>query len=509
MDRFSFERGPFQRITRGCFQRITRSRFQRITRSGLTVLLIVAGLLLSAGCRASGPSSTGLEPVRPPAGLTLEPVLAKKVEAQIASVVKRPTDPEAHGTLAMIYEANAVWDLATGAYENAATLAPERPEWLYHAATCDMRTGDSSGAEARLKDLAIRFPQFAPARHRLGLALLDAGDLAGAERELLAVHRLGPSIAEANAALAQLRNVEGRFAEALPYAQKAVALDPRSQRARFMRGQSLRGLGRDSEARGDLTAGAVSGTLLDAIDRRLGNFSVGVSVHVDRGANLIDAGRFDEAIRVLRAGLEDRPDHPSLLTNLAVAYQKSGKQREALEILEKLYRDDPNDLPILLNLSETLWASREYPRGLEVASVAVDQHPESGLAHFAKGRILFALNRVDEGVAACVTAGSLEPQNSEIQSAIGEGYFVQRDLERSAEHFQRSVELDPSSFAHRTNLCTVLQGLERWDQADVILAELIRVAPTHPKVQVLEERAASRKIAPPSTPLTPPTASPP
>mgnify|MGYP002638751300 CR=1 FL=1 len=468
--------------------------------SAFSSFALLATLLtgLTLGC-TSKTSPAGLAPARPPSDLAIEEVLRAKVDVQIAFIDAHPADAQAHGLLGMIYQANEVWEPAMRAYLNAATLAPDQPEWLFHAAKCEVHTGNSTNAKSKFADLATRFTEFAPGRHRYGLALIDDGDFDGAERELAAALRLKPTLSEVHAAFAQLRNVQSRFAEALLFAEKAVELDPRSLRARFLRGQALRGLGRLADAKPDLDAGsgAAPGQLSTRLDAQIPGLAVGMSVQVDKGADLVEAGRVDEAIQLFRAALVERPDHAALLTNLAVAYQRKGDYAASSEILETLLAKSPDDLPVLLNLAQSLMSAGDHKRGLEVSSHAAERHPQSGLARYAKGRVLYSLSRVSEGLAECVRAGELEPQNGEIQSAIGAGYFMTNQLDLAEDHFRRSIELDPRSLSPRINLCGVLFRLGKRTEAEAALTELEQLAPENPRVKSLVELLATTPVEPP------------
>lgn len=466
----------------------------RPCRGGVTPLQISMFLLGALGCTALGCTAdrgaSGLAPALPAAGAELDPLLQQRILAQVAVIERAPADAVAHGTLGLIYEANELWEPARRAYENAAALAPQTPEWLYHAALCQAETGDASGGEQKLAEVARRAPRFAPGRHQYGLALLSSGDIPGAERELLAVKDLAGTLPEAHTALAELRNTEGRFAEGLLLAERALELDPASLRARYLRGVALRGIGRAEEAAADLAAGADAKRqrIPDPLMGQLSRHYVGRSVQVGQGADLVEAGRYDEAIALLRAALVERPEDEAILNNLSVAYQRKGDNQAAYDLLIAHHKKDRDHLPTLLNLSEALWALRRFDEELGIAQHAVRVHPQSGSAHFALAKALFALQRFPEGIDACETSIRLDPTNGEVYSAAGEGLLRIDALDRAEPHLRRAIELVPNTLPPRANLCALLIRRGRLAEAEVALRELTRRAPDHPQVRILQDR---------------------
>ena len=460
-------------------------RFVRI--AIVSSLTIATTLATCVGCT----SEIEAPPIaRPAPDRALDPTLRRALEPKLAAVTAAPRDANAHGLLAMVYEANEVWDLAALAYESAAHLDPTTPEWPFHAILCRTETGGSDRVLPDLTAFVERFPQFAPAHHTLGRIHLEAGEIDAAGRAFERARTLRPTAPEPLIALAQLSLLDGEPAASLARAEGALALAPDSPHARYTRGQALRALGRLDEAEPDLVAGVGGppGRPRDAIDVRIPRLAVGISTLVDRAADLIDAGRAEEAIRHLRAALADHPDHTALRTNLAVALQRTGKLSEARTVLESLLAESPGDLAILLNLSEVLWQLRDHRRGLEIAEQVTAAHPEHGLARYAQGRALYAVGRAEEGLAACLLAAEAEPRNAMIQAGVAEGYVTQRKVAEAAESFARAAELDPRNLAYRANHCAMLLHLRRLAEAESVLEQLEVVAPADPRVIKLREQ---------------------
>jgi len=64
--------------------------------------------------------------------------------------------------------------------------------------------------------------------------------------------------------------------------------------------------------------------------------------HVFAAAPMLKAGRWDEAIAVIGAGLAEHPGNASLLYNLACAESQSGRTVDALNHLQEAVRRNPS-----------------------------------------------------------------------------------------------------------------------------------------------------------------------
>lgn len=86
-----------------------------------------------------------------------------------------------------------------------------------------------------------------------------------------------------------------------------------------------------------------SGTLVLAIGGERGRaFEVSAWESYFGALPDLRAGRFEEAIAKIEAGLRERPNHPSLLYNLACAEAQAGRREEAVAHLNSALAQDPS-----------------------------------------------------------------------------------------------------------------------------------------------------------------------
>ncbi|MHC4936621.1 MAG: tetratricopeptide repeat protein [Planctomycetota bacterium] len=453
--------------------------------SPLRLLLVVAVSLLP-GCLAEPPPPV----TAPPPAEELSAPLRGLLEEQLSRITAAPRVGAERGRLGMIYEANGLLVRGASAYRNAARLDPSRVEWGFHALLCAAEAGESEGLQSGLEELLSRHPGFAPGQHLLGRLHLEAGDLDAAEARFRVAREQVPTLSSPWIALSQLALLRGLPEEALTLAEEAVRIAPRAISARHARGRALQALGRDEEAAPDLAL-EVRGPPRrppDGIDGEIATLAVGISTAVDRGADLIDAGRSEDAIRHFRSALRDHPGNPELRTNLSVALLRVGRAEEARSELEALLSEKPGDLGILLNLAEALWQLKEFGAGVEVARRLAEAHPEAALAHFALGRAEYGVGNTEAGLAASRRAASLDPGDARFHAGVAEGCVAKSDPAGAAAAFELAVALEPNSLPYRANLCALLLHLRRIDEAREQLTRLEAMAPQDPRVRALSSQ---------------------
>ncbi len=149
----------------------------------------------------------------------------------------------------------------------AATLGEDHPQSLTAlsdvGAACAMledhaaaRAAHAAALAGRRRVLGPRDPAVASSLHNLGLALRDQGALseaAAAHAQALAIWRdtlppTHPLIVKALVALGSVARARGDLAACVPFYEAAIAADPGHAQARHALAQTLRQLGRDTEA---------------------------------------------------------------------------------------------------------------------------------------------------------------------------------------------------------------------------------------------------------------------
>jgi predicted O-linked N-acetylglucosamine transferase (SPINDLY family) len=138
------------------------------------------------------------------------------------------------------------------------------------------------------------------------LAQIDSGNFAGAETNLRGALAIVPDRLSALSNLATALFYQGKYAEALPIAGRAVQLDPSNAEMFVILAACLRNADRQMEA-------------LDAIDKAIHLAPNDFSMRLKRGTLLVDMRLYDRAIPDFETALRVRPDDMQALALLIAA----------------------------------------------------------------------------------------------------------------------------------------------------------------------------------------------
>ena len=366
-------------------------------------LLALGHLWMAAGCS----ESVGVPVV---AGFdTPERALAEYLAEQVEAARALPESGAMRGRLAMAYHANGFVEAALESYVQAEALAPEDARWPYLRALLLAESGESDEA-LRSMERALRLePSYLPGWLWRGNWLLDDDHLEAAEGifvRVLAVLGDERYVARAGAEGVTERGEDGRR-RGLAESSIAVAAQVGLARIRLR------------EGRGSTGAGAAA-TLLEPLVARLG--------HPQAARLLAQAyrvlGREDDAQRYAAMGRDATPlawrdERREALAQHVRGYSGTlaqgqsriaeGRARAALDLLEPLLEDHPQDAVLLNNLAAAYGMMDDPQAVLDTLLPAIDAHPENHLLHYNIAAALADLGRTDDALRHVRRALALQP----------------------------------------------------------------------------------------------------
>lgn len=361
---------------------------------------------------------------------------------------------------------------------------------------------DLTAALQTLHDAAAAKPDDAEHRGRLAMAY----DVNGFEPRAIVVYRQAAVLepGEFNwpyfRALLQAR-VDTDYQGALASLDAAIAIDDEYVPAWLSRGEWLRVLGRDEEARAayqraaDLGAGAPAtvglARLLLAADRFNEAAALLEPLNAQAPDPRIDAqlarayrglGREDDArIAAARAGaatsamewldprLAQRAAYIAGFRNRLLHAQnliQAGRPLDALAIAEELLAERPADVDAINTL---VWANAALERFDRVQSIlrdAIAQHPEEPRLHQMMANAYLERGDVDNGRRHLEKIISFAPENARALEEIGWLIARQGELDQGIALLERALESgarEPEQVLYRLGLLDGAAG--RWQQA--------------------------------------------
>jgi hypothetical protein len=186
------------------------------------------------------------------------------------------------------------------------------------------------------------------ARH--ALALLEKGDLDGAEAAALGALRADPGSALAHLTLGRVALARGAPERARESLQRALAAAPELDAARAQLAAIAVRAGRHGEAIGHYRAALVRNERSPELVHAL-------------GAALIENGDFEEAAAVLGRALELAPGLTAARESLSRALFNARRFADAAEVERGLLRDDPTAIRLHLRLAHALLIQGQLDEG--------------------------------------------------------------------------------------------------------------------------------------------------
>jgi exosortase len=294
----------------------------------------------------------------------LKPLTADEIERQLKLILDQaPTNVEAHQALARLYSSRKEWKLAE---QHLSAAAESRPELYLDLAGLKRRLNRDPNDVTAVAQRAITALSAQLEKNRgdstTRLALVESYVLAGQEaagRELLfsgIEHNNDPALQTALANF-DLMLVQRRLAASainrdpcVPVVLAALSRDPGNV-------LGLRILTQLSTMRAEISGEALSDTI--AYWRRsVEENPTSIDKKILLGQLLSDCGELEESIRTLQPLIAE---HPKLRLPYAQLLKRSGREKEAIPLLETVAREaderlklTPDDVPSLAIWAESL-----------------------------------------------------------------------------------------------------------------------------------------------------------
>jgi tetratricopeptide (TPR) repeat protein len=256
-------------------------------------------------------------------------------------------------------------------------------------------------------------PRYDRARIALAEALSQEGAHAEARRALAAIASTSPFVREARSTEVAVLARSGEGDAAVTVAT-ALSSDPggSGQDARLL-GDLLTEQGRFAEA---------AASYATAIERE--GEPADWRLVLQQGAALEQAGRWDEALPVLRRAVEAAPQEPLALNYLGYAHVERGENvAAAVAMLEQAHRLAPEDLNIADSLGWGYYRQGNLARALPLLQQAAGTNEASGTVQEHLGDALWTLGRRYEARYAWSAAqlGADEAMGTRLADKLAQG----------------------------------------------------------------------------------------
>ena len=273
----------------------------------------------------------------------------------------------------------------------------------------------------------------------VGQAQLVLGKLDAGRAAIDSALAASPDFAPALVAKARLLAANRDFAAALSVLAPALQKAPGLADAWFLKGSIL-------SVQGDFPAGA------EAYRKALEIKPDFLPAHTALVARSLDERKLEDAAKQLEAMRKIAPKHPQTVYLQAELLYLQKNFQAARETLQQYLKAIPDSGPALQLAGLVEYELKSYTMAEDYLQRALPKTPEAGLAR----RVLvasFLRNRQPEKALA-----TLEPildkigEDSNMQALAGEVFMQNGDVEKAAEYFAKSAQLDPENSKKRTSV---------------------------------------------------------
>ncbi len=381
------------------------------------------------------------------------------------------------------------------------SVPPTDPSyWIaqYYSAVAKAQLKKTVPAQAILKRLLAKDPNYKEAHFLMGMMCEESRDLAGAATHFRKVTALAPQELRGWIALGRALGAQGKADEAGKALAEAEKLSPDDPEVALLVGMNRYALGHypeavkillplwqansnDKDLATMLATSYAASNEAAALDGFLGTIPDSLLPEVQQAVGLMYLSKGDEkqGFGFLMAGAQARPDDFQLQRVLADAMLKSGLNQDAQRVYQQCLAIKPKDGETVFLLGRALYEDRKIAEALIQYKAAVQLIPKSAEAWFHLGICHRALQEIPEAKAAFQRSLALEGRNAETLYNLGMVALREEQKPAAQSYFEKAIQRSPGHFASHYELGRILMSQGKTQEALKEMDTVIKLNPRH------------------------------
>ncbi len=205
-----------------------------------------------------------------------------------------------------------------------------------------------------------------------------------------------------------------------------------------------------------------------------------VAALMDEGREALATGEYEMAVEKFTRVLENSPDNPRALYNLALAYRRIGNWDRAIEYASRAVEADPDLLFVHQNLGYAYEGQGDIDSAIGEYEREILTHPdETRLAGLSAklAEIYISRDLHQEAFDAAIRAMNLEPDQPSHLYTLARVHQKNGAFDQAIESMQQALELAPSNVSYMVYLADILWDAERPDEAREMYGQAIELEP--------------------------------
>jgi len=358
-----------------------------------------------------------------------------------------------------------------------ATARAQRPDvvQVFEQIATWIRDNRLPQAEKELTSILRASPDLPVALNLMGSLRAKQGRLVEAENLFLRAIRNDKNFTGARMNLVYLYLLKRAPDKAITQLKEVIAIEPNNTEALVMLGDAYLAQNDQQNAEENYLA-ALQGKLDNAgalfglaqISRMKGEIKE-AAIYLNRVATLIadskspeflykfgfeamNVGMFDEAKSALQRAVELRPDDPSLLLGLGIAWLRKTDLFEAEKLFRRVIQIQPANAQAQLHLGYVLLTQKKYPEAK--SWLEKSEHSGAAVPEVSYYLGLLAQDQGDDARAIALLEKAVQqlPSYALARIALGSSYLRLKNYERARQELETAVQLAPDEPSGHYNL---------------------------------------------------------
>ena len=190
-------------------------------------------------------------------------------------------------------------------------------------------------------------------------------------------------------------------------------------------------------------------------------------------------GKLKEAIELL----ENANNYPAFFSDenklfqLAYFYEKDKNFSKAVEFFKSVLVIDRQNIPALLHLGFIYKAAKEYKKSLKCFRYIIEREPNNSKANFGLARLYQKMTNTNDNdtINFYLKSLKLEPDNFKANTELGIIYLKNKQYDKALKYLNHSRELKPNNVLCLNAIGNVYQELKDYNKAEEILTEAYKM----------------------------------
>jgi len=164
-----------------------------------------------------------------------------------------------------------------------------------------------------------------------------------------------------------------------------------------------------------------------------------------KAADLLQAGKVDEAEAAYKEMLVSYPSVPEIHFNLGLAYAEKKNWPAAQESLAKALELRPEYTEATMELVKAYYQGGNTDKAMEILNQATAAKPDDGKLLFSQAVFFINVGKPAEARAALEKAEALDPSNAEVQYHLGTICIGANEVPKAIEKLEKYLSMNPQN----------------------------------------------------------------